>query len=41
MAQRILSISFPVSFTHHAPDRFIRVWQMNLLADSIPPDPMG
>jgi hypothetical protein len=26
---------------HHAPERLRRTWQMNLLADSIPPLPMG
>jgi hypothetical protein len=24
-----------------APERFIRTWQMNLLADSMPPEPRG
>ncbi len=40
-AHRIRSISLPVSFTHQAPERFNRVWHINLFADSIPPLPMG
>jgi hypothetical protein len=30
-----------LSSYHQAPERLIRVWQMNLLADSIPPLPKG
>jgi hypothetical protein len=33
--------ALPVSFTHQAPERFIRVWLMNLFADSMPPLPIG
>ena len=32
---------FPLITYHHAPERFMRTWQMNLLADSMPPDPRG
>jgi hypothetical protein len=41
LAQRRASMWLALVTYHHAPERLRRTWQMNLLADSIPPLPMG
>jgi hypothetical protein len=35
------SMLLPLGISHQAPERFSRAWLMYLLADSMPPLPMG